>query len=180
MNIAALAGCAVGLLMTWGSAFIANVNGIDTDDGKFFGAVLLVTALLTWWRFRGSNRVNSVLSVVAWMGLAGIVIAEIVHVSSSQYVSVGAGLYVDVAAATAGLVTLIMDMWQRDPDPQVAFLRPSEVSSTPRDDAPELDKKPNAEVQSVAAELREFAALRDEGILTAEEFAVEKAKLLSR
>ena len=43
------------------------------------------------------------------------------------------------------------------------------------------DPKPIvADVQSVAAELRELVALRDEGVLTDEEFAVAKAQLLSR
>jgi hypothetical protein len=99
--------------MTWGSVLIANVSGIDTDDGKFFGVVLLVGAVLTWWRYARSNRINGVLCVMAWMGLVGIAVAEIVHLSSNQYVSVGTGLYVDAVAATVGLVTAVMDMLAR-------------------------------------------------------------------
>lgn len=42
------------------------------------------------------------------------------------------------------------------------------------------DDKPRAVVTGVAAELREFAKLRDEGILTDEEFAEQKNRLLGR
>jgi Short C-terminal domain len=45
------------------------------------------------------------------------------------------------------------------------------------DDAP---AKPRTVVTGVAAELREFAKLRDEGILTDEEFAEQRNRLLGR
>ena len=47
-----------------------------------------------------------------------------------------------------------------------------------KDEAPE--DKPRAVVTGVAAELREFAKLRDEGILTDEEYAEQKNRLLGR
>jgi hypothetical protein len=46
-------------------------------------------------------------------------------------------------------------------------------------DAAPLDK-PRAVVTGVAAELREFAKLRDEGILTDEEYTEQKNRLLGR
>ena len=47
-----------------------------------------------------------------------------------------------------------------------------------KDEAPE--DKPRAVVTGVAAELREFAKLRDEGILTDEEYTEQKNRLLGR
>jgi hypothetical protein len=47
-----------------------------------------------------------------------------------------------------------------------------------KDDASE--SKPRTVVTGVAAELREFARLRDEGILTEEEFTEQKNRLLGR
>ena len=46
------------------------------------------------------------------------------------------------------------------------------------DEAPK--DKPRAVVTGVAAELREFAKLRDEGILTDEEYTEQKNRLLGR
>ena len=46
------------------------------------------------------------------------------------------------------------------------------------DDA--LQSKPRAVVTGVAAELRDFAKLRDEGILTDEEYTEQKNRLLGR
>jgi hypothetical protein len=42
------------------------------------------------------------------------------------------------------------------------------------------ESKPRAVVTGVAAELREFAKLRDEGILTEEEYIEQKNRLLGR
>ena len=41
-------------------------------------------------------------------------------------------------------------------------------------------EKPRAVVTGVAAELREFAKLRDEGILTEQEYTEQKNRLLGR
>jgi hypothetical protein len=46
--------------------------------------------------------------------------------------------------------------------------------------ADEVVHQPAAAPVSVAEELTKFAALRDQGILTEEEFAAQKAKLLSQ
>jgi Short C-terminal domain len=114
INIVALAGGFVGLLMAWGTVFIAAVSGLDTSDGKFFGVVLLIAGLLTWWRIMRTNRLNGSLLIVAWLGLLAIGVYEIIHVQiSSDMVSVGSGLYVDAAAAVIGTVTALMDTAQR-------------------------------------------------------------------
>jgi PPE-repeat protein len=52
------------------------------------------------------------------------------------------------------------------------------VATDTKDEAPE--DKPRAVVTGVAAELREFAKLRDEGILTDEEYTEQKNRLLGR
>lgn len=118
INIAALIGAAVGLLLTWGTAtagiFSISVSGIDTDDGKLFGAVLIVAVLLTWWRVLRTNRLNGSFLIVAWLGLLAIGVFEIVHLSSLHapqgvLALVGPGLYVDAAAAVVGVTTAVLD-----------------------------------------------------------------------
>ena len=109
INVAAIVGGAVGLLMAWGTAFIVSVTGLDTDDGKLFGAILIIAALLFWWRVMRTNRLNGSLLIVVWLGLLAIGVYEIVHISSSHLVSVGSGVYVDTAAAAIGLLTVVMD-----------------------------------------------------------------------
>jgi hypothetical protein len=58
VNIAALIGGAVGVLMAWGTNFIVSVNGLDSSDGKLFGAILVISALLLWWCVTRTNRLN--------------------------------------------------------------------------------------------------------------------------
>lgn len=116
VNVAAFVGAVVGLLMAWGTAFIANVNGLDTDDGKLFGSILVVAALLAWWRVARTGRLNGCLLVAVWLGLLVFGVAEVIHISSSSVVTVGDGLYVDVAAAAIGTVSASMDTrrhWSR-------------------------------------------------------------------
>ncbi len=114
VGIAALAGCVVGLLMAWGTDLLASVSGIHTDDGKLFGAVLLLAALLTWLHIIRTSRVIGSLLAIAWLGLLAIAVYEIVHVRSSQVVHVGSGLYVDAAAAAVGTVTVVRErFWSR-------------------------------------------------------------------
>jgi hypothetical protein len=116
VNLAALLGGVVGLLMPWATAFIASISGLDTDDGKFFGAVLLLAGLLTWWRIARTNRFNGPLLIIVWLGLLIFGVAEIIHVSSNPLVNVGTGLYVDAVAGAVGTVTAAMDTgrcWSR-------------------------------------------------------------------
>jgi|HubBroStandDraft_6_1064221.scaffolds.fasta_scaffold20717_5 hypothetical protein len=121
VNVIALGGCAVGLLLTWASVALSSVTGINTSDGKFFGAVLIVTALLGIWYVISSNRIAAVLLLIGWIGLLSLAVYEIVNVSSVKVplfgsVNVGAGLYVDAIAAAVGTVTAAIDMsitWTR-------------------------------------------------------------------
>jgi FtsH-binding integral membrane protein len=110
VNLAALVGCAVGLLMAWGTDFIASVSGISTDDGKLFGVVLVIAALVTWWRTMRTNRLNGSVVVVVWLGLLAIGVFEIIHLSSSSVVQAGSGLYLDAVAAAVGLITAALDL----------------------------------------------------------------------
>ncbi|MDT5000494.1 MAG: hypothetical protein QOK12_2599, partial [Mycobacterium sp.] len=57
--------------------------------------------------------------------------------------------------------------------------RPRE-GATPGDTDDALQSKPRTVVTGVAAELREFAKLRDEGILTDQEYTEQKNRLLGR
>jgi len=103
--IAALIGAGIGLLMPWASAFIVSVSGIDTDDGKLFGVILLIAAVLTWRRRVTRGRVIGVLCVLVWLALFAIAVYEIVHISSVSSpvpVSVGTGLYVAAIATLFG------------------------------------------------------------------------------
>jgi hypothetical protein len=119
VNVAALVGGAVGLMTAWGTVFFVSVNGIDTDDGKVFGVLVVVAALLLWWRVNRTIRINGVLLVVVWLGLLVIAVYEIIHLStSSRLVSVGFGLYVDAIAAAVGVVTAVKEArlhWARIP-----------------------------------------------------------------
>ena len=114
-----LIGSALGLLLAWATATIIvtiSVTGLNTRDGKLFAVVLAIAALLTLWRTMRTNRLNGCLLFIAWLGLLALAIYEIAHISSSNVVVVGSGLYVDAAAAAVGIVTATMDTirhWSR-------------------------------------------------------------------
>ena len=115
--IGALVLGVIGLLMTWVSAGIASVTGINTDDGKFLGVVILITAGILAWRVLRLSRLSGIVLIIAWLGVLGIAIAEIVHVTTTHAslfgttidFSVGSGLYVNAIAAVVGLVAAILD-----------------------------------------------------------------------
>lgn len=156
INVAALIGGAVGLLMAWGTAFIVSVNGLDTSDGKVFGAVLVIAALFLWWHVMRTNRLNGSLLSVAWLALLAIAVYEIVHISSSRVVSVGSGLYVDAATAAVGMVTAVMDTrrnWSQAANSGTgpAMTEPGEAPPTlpPITNAvPAVSSEPTAEVSA--------------------------------
>ena len=62
--------------------------------------------------------------------------------------------------------------------PGAAATTSGSAATGDKDEAPQ--DKPRAVVTGVAAELREFAKLRDEGILTDEEYTEQKNRLLGR
>ncbi len=109
-QVVALAFGFVGLLMSWGTVLFVSVSGLDTDDGKLFGALLILAALCLFWRVSGSSVVSAVLLLVAWITLVALGIYEIGHISSSQVVSVGTGLYIDTAAVVVGAVFSVVDL----------------------------------------------------------------------
>ena len=91
--------------MPWASAFIVSVSGIDTDDGKLFGVILLIAAVLTWRRrVTREPRYRRALRLGVARSFA-IAVYEIVHISSVSSpvpVSVGTGLYVAAIATLFG------------------------------------------------------------------------------
>ena len=86
--------------------------------------------------------------------------------------------------AMAGTLGTGVSRTGKDPKGTRAAVRASEAATSgsaaagDKDEAPE--DKPRAVVTGVAAELREFAKLRDEGILTDEEYTEQKNRLLGR
>jgi hypothetical protein len=101
---------------------------------------------------------GSVYAEMAVAGMAGRAIGG----------TLGAGGGKGVGTATAG---------------QRAAARPAGAGSTGAPAATDADaeqSKPRAVVTGVAAELREFAKLREEGILTDEEYTEQKNRLLGR
>jgi hypothetical protein len=121
INAGALVLGAVGLLLSWVTIGIVNVTGIDTDDGKFFGVILIITALLGLWYILRTNRVAAVLMLVGWIGLLSIATYEVVNVSTVKVplfgsVEAGTGLYLVAIAGVVGLMTATIDVsgtWSR-------------------------------------------------------------------
>ena len=116
INLAALVLSAIGLLVSWiGIGSIVSQTGINLSDGKFFGVVLILTALVGLWYVLRTNRFASVLLLVGWIGLLSIVAYEIVNVSSVRVpifgsADVGAGLYLDAVGCLVGLITAMLDV----------------------------------------------------------------------
>jgi PPE-repeat protein len=103
---------------------------------------------------------GSMLSEMALAGMAGRAMAGTVGTGASR----GPGKTAKSASAPA-----------RGKD---AATTGDRAATGDKDEAPE--DKPRAVVTGVAAELREFAKLRDEGILTDEEYTEQKNRLLGR
>ncbi len=130
VNAGALVLGAVGLLISWASLSVFNVTGIDTDDGKLFGVVLILTALCGLWYVIRTNRFAAVLMLLGWVGLLSLAVYEIVNVSSVKVplfgsVNVGAGLYVDAIAGALGTLTGAIDVshtWSRQGSPRATWL----------------------------------------------------------
>ena len=114
VQLAALVAMAVGVLTSWAKSsntfLSASVNGIDTDDGKYFAILLGIVAVVvvlselrggSWW-------------IAATCGGAALLIFavyEVIHIHNESHgvVSPGVGLYLDVAGAlvlTAAAATI--------------------------------------------------------------------------
>jgi PPE-repeat protein len=103
---------------------------------------------------------GSMLSEMALAGMAGRAMAGTVGTGASR----GPGKAAKGASAPAR--------------GKEAATRGDRAATGDKDDAPK--DKPRAVVTGVAAELRDFAKLRDEGILTDEEYTEQKNRLLGR
>src|SRR3984885_2848132 len=114
---------------------------------------------------------------------AGAVPAVAAEASSSSTLSEMA-LAGMAGRAMAGAARTGVSRTGKDPKGTRAAVRASEAATSgsaaacDKDEVPE--DKPRAVVTGVAAELREFAKLRDEGILTDEEYTEQKNRLLGR
>jgi hypothetical protein len=117
-EVGALILSVIALLLPWASAGFLSVSGLNTQDGKIVGVMVLVTGSLLAWRVARSGRANGVLVLIAWLAVLGVTVAEIVHVTTSHpqdgglsiNVSVGTGLYLGGIAAVVGVVTAAMDL----------------------------------------------------------------------
>ena len=127
VEVGALVLSVVSLLMSWASAGILSVSGLNTQDGKIVGVAVLVVAGLLAWRVFGRNAANATLVIIAWLAILGATVAEIVHLTTSHpsvdgisfNVSVGTGLYLGAIAAVAGCLGSIQDLRQRASAPLV-------------------------------------------------------------
>jgi hypothetical protein len=117
VNVGALVVAGIGLFMAWATIGPFSVSGVDTDDGKLFGVILIVTGLfLLWWILQNSNKGAGILLMIGWAALVAMSIYEITNVSSKHYsvlgvsLSVGAGLYLNTIGSVAGIVTAAIDV----------------------------------------------------------------------
>jgi hypothetical protein len=118
INTGSFAVAAIGLFITWASFGPFSVTGINTDDGKVFGGLLIVTALLALWHVTRVNRIAAALLILAWVGQLAFAAYEIVNVSSAKSeifgssigLDVGAGLYFIGLAGIVGTLTAAVDV----------------------------------------------------------------------
>lgn len=114
-QVGGLAAMAVGLVLAWAKAGPFSVTGLDTDDGKLFGGILVLAGLvvLAHEQWRGRWWMAAAAAGVALLIFA---VYEIGHVYDSNNddgskdpntlsfdldVSPGAGLWIDALGAAA-------------------------------------------------------------------------------
>lgn len=83
---------------------------------------------------------------------------------------------------TAGAARVVEQVAKGEAEAVAAVIRERIASATQRRAAapPAQSAMPSSSPAGLASELRELALLRDEGVLTAEEFEMQKTKLLGR
>ena len=83
---------------------------------------------------------------------------------------------------TAGAARVVEQVAKGEAEAVAAVIRERVASATQQRAAapPAQSAMPSSSPVGLASELRELALLRDEGVLTAEEFEMQKAKLLGR
>jgi len=111
LQVGGLAAMGIGLLMPWVTAGFISVNGIDTDDGKLFGFLLLAAAGMVWFHEtrHGRWRIAASLSGALLLVFA---VYEIIHVydkggNSIITASPGSGLWIDAL----GAAVLLFGAW---------------------------------------------------------------------
>ena len=108
---------ALGLLLPWVSAGFISANGLDTGDGKLYGAVLVVAAIIVgFWRRNGAPALG-IIALILSICLAALGIYDVIHVSTVHgpfgiSASPGLGLILD-ALAGVGLAFVIVKILRR-------------------------------------------------------------------
>jgi len=114
--IAGLLFGAIGLLLPWVTAFIASASGLDTGDGKLYGAVLLGTVLFMFLRIQLRSTVFGVLLLLACLAMASIAIYDTAHIAATPSgpfgirANAGSGLYIDAIAGVIASVVSILEL----------------------------------------------------------------------
>jgi hypothetical protein len=65
INAGSLVCGTIGLFLSWASFGVFSDSGIDTDDGKLFGVILILTALFGLWYVARVSRIAAVLLLLA-------------------------------------------------------------------------------------------------------------------
>ena len=119
--IGGLAVGALGLILPWVSAGFLSANGLDTGDGKLYGLLLLVTAILVvLWRRRGA-RVFAYIALAGALLMAAVAVYDVIHVSTSYgplgiSISPGIGLVFDAIAGVGTTVAIwVVLRWPAPP-----------------------------------------------------------------
>jgi hypothetical protein len=114
--VVCLAAAAIGVLLPWATAVFASASGLDTADGRLFGALLLGTTVFTAVRIRTGRAIAGVGMVLAFLAMAGIAVYDLIHVATAESgplgitVNPGSGLYLDAVASIVAAVASWMDI----------------------------------------------------------------------
>jgi hypothetical protein len=116
--LAGLVGAAVGVLLPWVTAVFVSVSGLDTSDGKLYGAVVLGAVLFAFLRFWTGRMAFGVLMLLAFLAMAAIAVYDLVNVATAPSgpfgisANPGSGLYLDAAASMVASVASGLDLLQ--------------------------------------------------------------------
>jgi MYXO-CTERM domain-containing protein len=113
----------IGMVLPWVYTGTSRENGLSIDDGRVYGALLLVAVLLVLlWRRRRIPALSIGVGAIAVI-LTVVAAYDVVHVStavgpSGDSSSLGVGLLVNAAAAV-GLCIAVANVLRkgRQPDP---------------------------------------------------------------
>lgn len=174
-SVVALVGAAavaVGSLGPWATVGVISAAGTRGD-----GKITLIAAVIAGLTILlgKSNRGPTVLVVILAIICAAVGVSDSVNVnndlSSSPLLSAVAGVGWGLYAVIAGSVVMFIAA-------MVARLASVEAEEAPSASLVSADTVPTGMRYGYAEKLRDLAALHDDGIVTDEEFATQKAQLL--